>query len=280
MARNQEKRMELFSKWTQFKKDAHSGATTRRPHLASECESVTEAEKWRREIVREITKKIATIQNGSLGEHRIRELNDEINKLMSKKHHWEVRIRELGGSDYARIKSAIFDVEGKALPGAPNYKYYGAAKDLPGVRELFDEEAEFYTSRKANKVNQNIHKHLTPEYYGFRDDEDGVLIAQEQAAQVRHINEALLAFSHKRQKLEAEVKQSSGAFGAKELADMLDLGDDDEVNFLLSSVFRENFIAGQVAAAAELLQPVAAAVSVPEVTDIEQKKLALLNRFL
>ena len=34
---------------------------------------------------------------------------------------------------------------GKELPDAPGYKYYGAAKELPGVRELFqekDDEAE------------------------------------------------------------------------------------------------------------------------------------------
>jgi len=36
-----------------------------------------------------------------LGEFRIRDLNDEINKLLREKGHWEVRIRELGGPDYA-----------------------------------------------------------------------------------------------------------------------------------------------------------------------------------
>lgn len=36
-----------------------------------------------------------------LGEFRIRDLNDEINKLLREKRHWEVRIKELGGPDYA-----------------------------------------------------------------------------------------------------------------------------------------------------------------------------------
>ena len=35
-----------------------------------------------------------------LGEFRIRDLNDEINKLLREKKHWEERIRELGGPDY------------------------------------------------------------------------------------------------------------------------------------------------------------------------------------
>ena len=30
--------------------------------------------------------------------------------------------------------------EGKEAPGNRGYKYFGAAKDLPGVRELFDTE--------------------------------------------------------------------------------------------------------------------------------------------
>jgi hypothetical protein len=51
----------------------------------------------------------------SLGEHRIRELNDEINKFMRQKNYWEKRIRELGGGDYHNMKRQISDV-GKSLP--------------------------------------------------------------------------------------------------------------------------------------------------------------------
>jgi hypothetical protein len=58
----------------------------------------------------------------------VRELNDEINKHMRQKHYWEIRIRELGGSDYRGGKKQFYDVEGKELPGAPHYKYYGVAK--------------------------------------------------------------------------------------------------------------------------------------------------------
>ena len=35
-----------------------------------------------------------------LGEYRIRDLNDEINKLLREKRHWEDRIVELGGPNY------------------------------------------------------------------------------------------------------------------------------------------------------------------------------------
>ena len=35
-----------------------------------------------------------------LGEFRIRDLNDHINKLLREKQHWQDRIKVLGGADY------------------------------------------------------------------------------------------------------------------------------------------------------------------------------------
>ena len=40
------------------------------------------------------------VLSAGLGEFRIRDLNDEINKLLREKRHWEERIVELGGTDY------------------------------------------------------------------------------------------------------------------------------------------------------------------------------------
>lgn len=67
-----------------------------------------------------------------MGEYRIRDLNDEINKLIREKGHWETQIKELGGPDYARVGPRMFDHEGREVPGNRGYKYFGAAKDLPG----------------------------------------------------------------------------------------------------------------------------------------------------
>lgn len=67
-----------------------------------------------------------------LGEFRIRDLNDEINKLMREKRHWEVQIKTLGGPDHARVGPKMLDQDGKEVPGNRGYKYFGAAKDLPG----------------------------------------------------------------------------------------------------------------------------------------------------
>lgn len=168
-----------MNKWHTFKAEFHATGTDKRPVMASDCSSVGEAERWRRELVRDITKKIAAIKNASLGEHRIRELNDEINKMMRQKRHWEVRIKELGGN--VPQGKQYYDIEGKELPGAPGYKYYGAARDLPGVRELFSEQGDEAMQRKVKKRSRGeIHKHITPDYYGYRDEDDGVLLPLEQ----------------------------------------------------------------------------------------------------
>ncbi len=46
---------------------------------------------------------------------RIRDLNDEINKLMREKSHWERRIVELGGPDYSRAAPRVTDSRGREV---------------------------------------------------------------------------------------------------------------------------------------------------------------------
>lgn len=67
MARNEEKAMNLFNKWQTYKTEFHSKSSNRRPLVASECDSAGDAEKFRREIIRDLTKKTALIANASLG---------------------------------------------------------------------------------------------------------------------------------------------------------------------------------------------------------------------
>ncbi|KAF5917239.1 hypothetical protein HPG69_000008 [Diceros bicornis minor] len=148
----------------------------RRPFLASECTELPKAEKWRRQIIGEISKKVAQIQNAGLGEFRIRDLNDEINKLLREKGHWEVRIKELGGPDYGKIGPKMLDHEGKEVPGNRGYKYFGAAKDLPGVRELFEKEP----LPPPRKTRAELMKAIDFEYYGYLDEDDGVIVPLEQ----------------------------------------------------------------------------------------------------
>lgn len=296
MARNEEKALTLFNKWQTFKKDYHAGEQNRRPLVTAECQSLPEAEKFRRDIVQNISKKIAAIQNASLGEHRVRELNDEINKHMRQKHYWEVRIRELGGSDYRGGKKQFYDVEGKELPGAPHYKYYGVAKDLPGVRELFAEMDDIADKKKLqrNRTRGDLYKNITPDYYGYRDDDDGVLIEKERKAELLRVQESIDEFHSKKRKLEEEVARSGGVYGVEELQKYSD--NDPKTSYLV-----EQEIANDIAAKPINLNMLStnaqednetssnkilkAHVAVPSQDDIakvvlEEKKKSLLEKYL
>jgi pre-mRNA-splicing factor ISY1 len=90
---------------------------------------------------------------------------------------------QLGGPDYAKSAPKITDSEGNVLEGAsgrgPGYRYFGAAKNLPGVKELFEKEAP----RLVRRTRFQMHKAITPDYYGFRDEEDGLLLRVEPDAE-------------------------------------------------------------------------------------------------
>lgn len=59
------------SSWSlQSKKDEAAGPKRKRPFLASECNNLGEADKWRYQILKEVAKKVEEIQNPGLGEHK------------------------------------------------------------------------------------------------------------------------------------------------------------------------------------------------------------------
>lgn len=186
MARNAEKAMTALARFRQAQLE-EGKVKERRPYLASECTELPKAEKWRRQIISEVSKKVAQIQNAGLGEFRIRDLNDEINKLLREKRHWEVQIKELGGPDYRRFGPRMLDHEGREVPGNRGYKYFGAARDLPGVRELFEKEP----APEQRKTRAELMKDVDAEYYGYRDEDDGVLLPLEAQHEKQVLQEAL-----------------------------------------------------------------------------------------
>ncbi|XP_009603049.1 uncharacterized protein LOC107813591 [Nicotiana tabacum] len=177
MARNEEKAQSMLNRFITMKEEEKKKPKERRPYLASECRDLAEADKWRQQIMREIGRKVAEIQNEGLGEHRLRDLNDEINKLIREKGHWERRIIELGGPNYTKHSAKMTDLEGNIVdvpnPGGrgPGYRYFGAAKKLPGVRELFEKPPEL----RKRRTRYDIYKRIDASYYGYRDEEDGIL---------------------------------------------------------------------------------------------------------
>lgn len=64
------------------------------------------------------------------------------------------------------------------MPGR-GYRYYGAAKKLPGVKELFSRAAP----ERAKRTRFEMMKGIDADYYGYRDDDDGVLAELEAAAE-------------------------------------------------------------------------------------------------
>jgi len=178
MARNSEKAMSTLSRWRQAQSEGDSKGPKKRPYLAELCSDLREAEKWRKEIIGEISNLVMLIQNAGLGEFKIRDMNDHINKLLREKRHWERRIIELNGPNYFRVPAIKFDDDD--APGTGNYKYFGAARDLPGVKELFTKPEK----EVARKTKAELLRSIDCDYFGYRDEDDGVILPLEELAEI------------------------------------------------------------------------------------------------
>src|SRR5204862_284681 len=109
-----------------------SAARARRPRLVTSVDSIPAAERWRGQVLREISRKVTRIQDPALSDFQVRDLNDEINRLMREKHMWEVQIRNLGGPNYMRGGGGarIYDEQGREIPGGA-----GAGRGGWGTRD-------------------------------------------------------------------------------------------------------------------------------------------------
>jgi pre-mRNA-splicing factor ISY1 len=211
----------MLNRFLSSKMDKEGGGRpSKRPYLASNCKDLNEADKWRSEILRDIGKKVMEIQNAGLGEHRLRDLNDEINKLIREKGHWERRVLELGGANYARSAPRVADGDDGSAPAGGGgrgggYRYFGAAKQLPGVKELFDKPPP----RTVRRTRQQMHQSIDAEYYGFRDEEDGVLVRVEGEAERLLLAQAQAKWQHEQQERAANQGGAPGAAHSGEAAE-------------------------------------------------------------
>lgn len=187
MARNHEKAKSMLHRFrdAQAAELGFSVGATRRPRVTSSVTSLREAEKWRGEVLRDISRKVSKIQDFNLTDYEVRDLNDEINKLIREKTAWEYQIISLGGANYRRGVPKMLDDSGREVPGTHGYKYFGRAKDLPGVKELLfksaeeEEEAETYRTQKYKRFMSQ-----PAAYYGDEDEDDGTLLESESAAEL------------------------------------------------------------------------------------------------
>lgn len=146
---------------------------TRRPKRITEVDSIPSCEKWRGQVLREISRKVSRIQEPVLSDYQIRDLNDEINKLMREKHMWEVQIRNLGGPNYMRGGGRIYDEQGREIPGGgKGYRYFGRAKELPGVKELFEAAQSRGKEDKPLEESKDLRRNVDAAYYGYAPGEE------------------------------------------------------------------------------------------------------------
>lgn len=68
-------------------------------------------------------------------------------------------------------------------------RYFGRARDLPGVRELFEQAASEPVNRSITEINRDI----DAEYYGYRDEENEVLLEYEKALEKELVQKLLHA---------------------------------------------------------------------------------------
>lgn len=70
------------------------------------------------------------------------------------------------------------DDEGKELEGSPGYKYFGKARELPGVKELFEQQINALKFVKRSRFE--LTKLVDAEYYGLLEDSNAELLAAEE----------------------------------------------------------------------------------------------------
>lgn len=99
-------------------------------------------------------------------------------------HNWQIPrkqtyvliITDLKTSILRKIAPRELDREGREVASNRGYKYFGAARDLPGVRELFQQAAEEELPRKSRA---ELMRNADADYYGYMDDDDGLLVPLE-----------------------------------------------------------------------------------------------------
>ena len=68
-----------------------------------------------------------------------------------------------------RFGPRTYDEDGREVPGSRGYKYFGRARELPGVKELFD-EIEKPKKKEEKKGGEWRGKNVDAAYYGYTDE--------------------------------------------------------------------------------------------------------------
>lgn len=160
---------------TGVKRDPHDATQ----FSAATCTHLPAAEQRRRELTKEISRKLSKIQDLTIDEYQIRILNDEINTLLREKVEWDARIVVLGGIESR--STLVYDEEGIEVPNVHGYRYFGRARELPGVKELLDPHREERT--KIQRQRRMLYENVDAKYFGYGEENDAELLAAEHEAE-------------------------------------------------------------------------------------------------
>lgn len=181
MSRNKEKAQSALNRYqAQISREAGvlDSDPNLRPKYVQLVESLPQAEKWRQTVATEISVNLTKINDPTLPEHEIRDINNHLNKLHREKRAWEYHIKELGGNDYINYGN---QVQGLNVKGT---RYYGRARELAEVKQLAGSQ-----TKETKKTPQ---KKVDLAYYGVYDDECWVSpICVDREAVMTEINSAL-----------------------------------------------------------------------------------------
>lgn len=137
-----------------------------RPKYIQSVESLPQAEKWRSVVIGEISVKLTRIQDPTISDYLIRDLNDSLNKLFNEKRAWEHHIKALGGNDYINFgKNMNVGVVANDGVQVKGYRYYGRARELSEVKKLLKSKAP-----KKEQPETNWEDRIDLSYYGLYDE--------------------------------------------------------------------------------------------------------------
>lgn len=146
-----------------------------RPSRVQSVQSLSQAEEYRRECVKELSAKLARIHESFINEHQIRDLNDSINHLMKERLAWEHHIKSMGGPDYLTYSKRQQNQGSVEVDGT---RYFGRARELGDVKEILkaqeSEEQKKLEKERTTKDEKSLIKRIEQEshnlsanYYGL-----------------------------------------------------------------------------------------------------------------
>lgn len=158
------------------------------------------------------------------------------------------------------------DAIGRETGNSRGYKYFGAAKDLPGVRELFEKSTE---GEEQRRHRADLLRNIDAHYFGYLDDEDGRLIPLEKLIEEKNIERINKEFAEKQAQ-----KQQTASDAAPENIYKVEEDDDDDLETQESTVIGED---GRPMTIRHVLLPTQQDI---EEMLLEQKKQELMAKYL